>query len=69
MVSIAQFGLQASNGVIQSLAFDGKITLVGGQILRINDPNAVYSAGYGTLPPYTADDANPSITSASGYPM
>lgn len=61
-VQIAQFLLSANAGTIASLAFDGKITLTTGQVLRINDPNAVYSAGYKLRPEFTADDQNPSIT-------
>ncbi|TKX27708.1 hypothetical protein C1H76_0135 [Elsinoe australis] len=68
-VQIAQYLLSANAGTIASLAFDGKITLTTGQVLRINDPNAVYSAGYKLRPEFTADDQNPSITSFSGFPM
>ncbi|KAF2218962.1 hypothetical protein BDZ85DRAFT_276587 [Elsinoe ampelina] len=67
-VQISQF-LGGSAGTIASLAFDGKITLTTGQVLRINDPNAVYSAGYTARPEFTADDENPSISSFSGFPM
>ncbi|KAF4556671.1 Hypothetical protein D9617_1g085500 [Elsinoe fawcettii] len=68
-VQISQFLLGGSVGTIASLAFDGKITLTTGQVLRINDPNAVYSAGYTARPEFTADDENPSISSFSGFPM
>lgn len=61
-VSIAQFQLEANSGKIKSLDFDGKITLVGGQVVRINDPNKRFSAGYGDKPEFTADDVNPSVT-------
>lgn len=50
--------------MIDSLSFDGTIKLVGGQVVRINDPNAVYSAGYGERKEFTADDANPSVSGA-----
>ncbi|KAK6443503.1 hypothetical protein LTR95_000330 [Oleoguttula sp. CCFEE 5521] len=69
MASIAQFGLEANQGVIASLDFDGRIHMVGGQVVRINDPRAVYSAGYTALPAFTADDENPTVSSFSGYPM
>ncbi|OQO12393.1 hypothetical protein B0A48_03035 [Cryoendolithus antarcticus] len=69
MASVAQFGLEANQGVIASLDFDGKIHMVGGQVVRINDPRAVYSAGYTALPAFTADDENPTVSSFSGYPM
>lgn len=51
--------------MIESLAFDGTIKMVGGQTVRINDPNAVFSAGYKLRPEFTADDANPSVTGES----
>jgi hypothetical protein len=61
-VQIAQFSLEANSGMIKSLDNDGKITLEGGQVVRINDPNAVFSAGYKSQPEFTADDVNPSVT-------
>jgi hypothetical protein len=61
-VQIAQFSLEANSGMIKSLDNDGKITLEGGQVVRINDPNAVFSAGYKAQPEFTADDVNPSVT-------
>lgn len=69
LVSIAQFSLETNNGVIASLDVDGSIRMVGGQTVRINDPNAVYSAGYTLNPAFTADDQNPSVTALSGFPM
>lgn len=42
--------------------FDGKITLESGEVVRINDPNAVYSAGYTSKPHLMADDQNPSVS-------
>ncbi|KAB5522136.1 hypothetical protein GE09DRAFT_501728 [Coniochaeta sp. 2T2.1] len=68
-ISIAQFELTAGTGYIDSVNDDGRIVLRGGPTLRINDPNAVYSVGYTGQPFFTADDANPSITSFSGFPM
>lgn len=62
IVQISQFALEFNSGKIKSLDTDGKITLDGGQVVRINDPNAVFSAGYTLHPAYTADDVNPSIT-------
>jgi hypothetical protein len=64
-VQIAQFSLEANSGMIKSLDNDGKITLEGGQVVRINDPNAVFSAGYKSQPEFTADDVNPSVTGKS----
>lgn len=68
-MSIAQLALQDSNGVIESLSFDGAIKIVNGPVIRINDPNAKYSAGFTTIPFYTADDQNPSVSSFGGFPM
>lgn len=65
MVAISQFQLEANSGMIDTLGFDGKITLKGGQVVRINDPNAVFSAGYDKHPAFTADDVNPSISGQS----
>jgi hypothetical protein len=62
IVQIAQYALEFNSGKIKSLDFDGKITLEGGQAVRINDPNAVFSAGYKLHPFFTADDINPSVT-------
>lgn len=68
-MSIAQLSLQSSNGYIESLKPDGAIKIRNGPTIRINDPNAVYSAGYTKTPFFTADDENPSITSFGGFPM
>lgn len=62
LVQISQQLGNINSGVIKSLATDGLITLTSGQTLRINDPRAVYSAGYTLDPEFTADDENPSIT-------
>lgn len=62
LVQISQLLGATNSGIIKTLGFDGLITLESGQKLRINDPNAVYSAGYTAKPAYTADDQNPSIT-------
>lgn len=68
-ISISQFSLTGASGYIESVNYDGRIVLTNGPTLRINDPNAVYSVGYTDRPFFTADDANPSITSFSGFPM
>lgn len=48
---------------IASLSFDGAIHIANGPTIRINDPNAKYSAGYKDIPFFAADDENPSISS------
>ncbi|KAI8635382.1 hypothetical protein F5Y19DRAFT_9916 [Xylariaceae sp. FL1651] len=59
-----------ASGFIESIDFeDGSMQISNGPILRINDPNAVFSVGYTEAPFFTADDESPSITSFSGFPM
>lgn len=69
LVSIAHFSLFMSTGIVTSVAFDGAIKMDTGATFRINDPNAVYSAGYIGAREFTADDENPSVTAYSGFPM
>lgn len=65
LVQVSQLLAASNGGIIKTLDFDGKITLESGQVVRINDPNAVYSAGYTAKPAFTADDQNPSISGES----
>ncbi|KAH9902319.1 hypothetical protein F4778DRAFT_791250 [Xylariomycetidae sp. FL2044] len=59
-----------ASGFIESIDFeDGSMQIENGPILRINDPNAVFSVGYDEAPFFTADDESPSISSFSGFPM
>jgi|SRR5437762_11095793 hypothetical protein len=59
-----------ASGFIESINFEnGSIQISNGPLLRINDPNAVFSVGYTQAPFFTADDESPSITSFSGFPM
>ncbi|KAK1622435.1 hypothetical protein BDP81DRAFT_411276 [Colletotrichum phormii] len=68
-VSIAQSLLNGASGFVDSVNNDGRIKLTDGYTIRINDLNAIYSVGYTAQPFFTADDANPSISSFSGFPM
>ncbi|KAI1872744.1 uncharacterized protein JN550_003618 [Neoarthrinium moseri] len=68
-VYISQLFTQASSGFIEKINLDGSMKITNGPIIRINDPNAVFSAGYTKSPFMTADDENPSICSFSGFPM
>ena len=68
-LSIAQIFLQASTGVIESFGMDGAIKIRNGPTIRINDPDAKYSAGYDAIPSFTADNENPSISSFGEFPM
>ncbi|KAH8886060.1 hypothetical protein GQ53DRAFT_876394 [Thozetella sp. PMI_491] len=59
-----------ASGFIESIEPEnGTMKIAQGPILRINDPNAVFSVGYSEAPFFTADDQSPSITSFSGFPM
>jgi hypothetical protein len=68
-MTYSQIDLAGSTGIIESLDFDGQIHIKNGPVLRINDPNAIFSAGFTEVPFFTADDENPSITSFSGFPV
>ncbi len=68
-ISCAQFLLEISQGYIAAVNFDGTMQIASGPVIRINDPNAVYSVGYTAAPLFTADDQNPSVCSFSGFPM
>jgi hypothetical protein len=68
-VYISQFFTQASAGFIEKINFDGTMKITNGPVIRINDPNAVFSVEYTKDPMMTADDENPSISSFSGFPM
>ena len=59
-----------ASGFVESVNFaDGSMQIKNGPVVRINDPNGVFSVGYGDAPFMTADDISPSITSFSGFPM
>ncbi|KAI0523775.1 hypothetical protein F5B22DRAFT_642876 [Xylaria bambusicola] len=69
-VQIYEFFEGLASGFIESIDFeDASMKIRNGPTLRINDPNAVFSAGYTAAPFFTADDESPSITSFSGFPM
>jgi hypothetical protein len=68
-VYISQFFAETSSGYVGQVNFDGTMQIVNGPLLRLNDPNGVYSVGFTGNKFFTADDQNPSITSMSGYPM
>lgn len=68
-VYISQFFTEANQGFISQVNNDGSMQIANGPVIRINDPNAIYSAGYTANPFFTADDENPSVSSFSGFPM
>ncbi|KAK0649895.1 hypothetical protein B0T16DRAFT_324877, partial [Cercophora newfieldiana] len=67
-IIIQEFSMEMNQGYIESLNFDGTIQIRGGPIVRINDPNAVFTAGY-SYPFMVCDDKSPSISAYSGFPM
>ncbi|KAK3695699.1 hypothetical protein B0T22DRAFT_418518 [Podospora appendiculata] len=67
-VIISEFAMELNQGFIEELSFDGIIKIRNGPNIRINDPNAVFSAGF-SAPFMVADDKNPSVTAFSGFPM
>lgn len=60
--------MEINQGHISEVNFDGTMKIVNGPTIRINDPNAVFSAGY-SYPFMVADDVSPSVSSFSGFPM
>ncbi|KAH7313837.1 hypothetical protein B0I35DRAFT_480487 [Stachybotrys elegans] len=65
-----QFFEGLNSGFVESVNMtDGSMQIAGGPLLRISDPNAVFSVGYAGAPFFTADDESPSISSFSGFPM
>ncbi|KAK4204632.1 hypothetical protein QBC40DRAFT_250032 [Triangularia verruculosa] len=69
-VVITEFFEGLSFGFIESLNYtDGSMKIENGPVVRISDPNGVFSVGYDGAPFMTADDQSPSITAFSGFPM
>ncbi len=60
--------MEWNQGYIEQVNFDGSLKILNGPTIRINDPNAVFTAGY-SYPFMVADDVNPSISAYSGFPM
>ncbi|KAK0744253.1 hypothetical protein B0T18DRAFT_470350 [Schizothecium vesticola] len=67
-IIVTEFAMETNQGYIDQTNFDGTIAIRNGPTIRINDPNAVFSAGF-SLPFMVADDKSPSISSFSGFPM
>ncbi|KAK3372722.1 hypothetical protein B0H63DRAFT_497084 [Podospora didyma] len=67
-IIVQEFAMELSQGYIDELNFDGTIKIRNGPFIRINDPNAVFSAGF-SAPFMVCDDKSPSISSFSGFPM
>jgi hypothetical protein len=63
--------LEGAQGVIETVEIgaNGYLQIKGGPKVRINDPNAVFSAGLKQKELFQADSGSPSITAFSGFPM
>ncbi|KAK4672062.1 hypothetical protein QC764_611180 [Podospora pseudoanserina] len=67
-IIVQEFAMEINQGYIEEINFDGTMKILNGPIIRINDPNAVFSVGYSS-PFMVADDKSPSVSSFSGFPM
>ncbi|KAK4183511.1 hypothetical protein QBC35DRAFT_526074 [Podospora australis] len=67
-IIISEFALEINQGHIEEINFDGTMKIHNGPTIRINDPNAVFSAGFSS-PFMVSDDKSPSVSSFSGFPM
>jgi hypothetical protein len=61
--------VQSSTGFIKSFGTDGSIVIDDGPTIRINTPNGVYANAFTSMPLFTSDEGNPSISSFGGFPM
>jgi len=67
-IIISEFAMEWNQGYIEQINFDGSMKIRDGPIIRINDPNAVFTAGY-SYPFMVSDDKSPSVCAYSGFPM
>ncbi|KAK3988406.1 hypothetical protein QBC44DRAFT_371063 [Cladorrhinum sp. PSN332] len=67
-IFVSQFVFEFNQGYIEQVNFDGTLKIKDGPIVRLNDPNAVFSAGYST-PFMVVDDVSPSVSAFNGFPM
>lgn len=64
------FMLEGSIGYIETVDIESaSLKIKNGPIVRINDPDAVFSKGLKERELFLADAENPSISSFSGFPM
>lgn len=64
------FFLEGSQGYIEEVNVEqAYLKIRGGPIVKINDPNAVFTKGLVQRPLFQVDDENPSVTAFSGFPM
>ncbi|KAH8646038.1 hypothetical protein BGZ60DRAFT_424553 [Tricladium varicosporioides] len=69
MIKVSHFLGAFGQGVVANVGIDGTMVIAGGPTLRINTPNGIFGPAYTLKPQFTADEANPTIVSFSGYPM
>ncbi len=77
LVFLSQLGLNSGQGFINFMDYANGELRVGGVIgdpttgtrLRINDPSGRFAPAYTLDPRFTIDTDNPTIRSATGYPM
>ncbi|KAK1757943.1 hypothetical protein QBC47DRAFT_357845 [Echria macrotheca] len=67
-VIVTEFVMETNQGYIEQINFDGSMKIRNGPTIRINDPNAVFSAGF-SYPFMVSDDESPSVSAYSGFPM
>ena len=67
---ISQQSLHGGSGNITKIDYtNGEITIDGVTTLQINDPNGRFGRAQSPDPRFSVDDQNPTIHSATGYPM
>ncbi|KAK4169624.1 hypothetical protein QBC43DRAFT_283177 [Cladorrhinum sp. PSN259] len=67
-IFVQQFAFEFNQGYIEQVNLDGTLKIKDGPIVRLNDPNAVFSSGYST-PFMVVDDVSPSVSAFNGFPM
>ncbi|KAF2806272.1 uncharacterized protein BDZ99DRAFT_538460 [Mytilinidion resinicola] len=69
-IQLSQLFLKFGQGYISAVdTAAGTLSILGGLIVRINNPNSVCSKGTTGNELFTADDENPSITAFSRFPI
>lgn len=67
---VDEFFQGLASGFVESIDnARGTMQIQNGPVVRINDPNGMFSVGYTGAPFMKVDDVNPTIISFSGFPM